>query len=339
MHGVEFIPQTQEADSEEWHVTVPTFRVDVSREVDLIEEVGRHYGYDRLPATFPALEAPPASSDPRIGRDRLVRRVLLAAGCSEAVTFSFIAAEAAAPFADAANIVPISNPLTTQFSVLRPSVLPGLLVAAAHNHHRERSDIRLFEIGAAFTRQGEARRAGIAWTGDANAEHWSTARRPVDFFDLKGLVERIAEALLADLTFDAASVPSYLVRGRAAGISSGTTSVGAVGMLLPAIAAAAGIGASDDVYVAELDLDALAALRSWEHLRVKPLPRHPSIARDISIVVDEILPAATVRGTIRSAAPQTLVSVHEFDRYQGKGVPESRVSLSLRLRPIVGRPP
>ena len=103
-------------------------------------------------------------------------------------------------------------------------------------------------------------------------------------------------------------------------------------MLLPAIAAAAGIGASDDVYVAELDLDALAALRSWEHLRVKPLPRHPSIARDISIVVDEILPAATVRGTIRSAAPQTLVSVHEFDRYQGKGVPESRVSLSLRLR-------
>ena len=119
----------------------------------------------------------------------------------------------------------------------------SLLVAAAHNHHRERSDIRLFEIGAAFTRQGEARRAGIAWTGDANAEHWSTARRPVDFFDLKGLVERIADALQADLTFDAAAIPSYLVRGRAAGISSGTRPLGAVGMLLSSIAALLAHGA------------------------------------------------------------------------------------------------
>jgi phenylalanyl-tRNA synthetase beta chain len=93
----------------------------------------------------------------------------------------------------------------------------------------------------------------------------------------------------------------------------------------------AGMTAHDEVYVAEVDLDALAAMRAPLPLKVQPLPRYPSIARDISIVVDDTLPAATVRGTIRSVAPDTLVSVREFDRYQGKGVPEGRVSLSLRL--------
>jgi phenylalanyl-tRNA synthetase beta chain len=102
-------------------------------------------------------------------------------------------------------------------------------------------------------------------------------------------------------------------------------------MLAPAIVASAGLSSIDEVYVAELDLDALAASQSTSGLKVKPLPRYPSIARDISIVVDETLPAESVRGTIRAAAPDTLASVREFDRYQGKGVPEGRVSLSLRL--------
>jgi phenylalanyl-tRNA synthetase beta chain len=102
-------------------------------------------------------------------------------------------------------------------------------------------------------------------------------------------------------------------------------------MLTPATVAAAGLASNEEVYVAELNLDVLAAARSTEPLVVKPLPRYPSIARDISIVVDDVLPAAAVRGTIRSAAPETLVSVREFDRYQGKGVPDGRVSLSLRL--------
>src|SRR5688500_11259447 len=129
-----------------WDVTPPTFRVDVVREVDLIEEIARHYGYDRLPSTFPALSVPPQPSDSRIDRDRLVRRVLLAAGCSEALTFSFIEAAAALRFADEGAVVPIANPLSAQFSVLRPSLLPGLLASVSHNRHRARSDVRLFEL-------------------------------------------------------------------------------------------------------------------------------------------------------------------------------------------------
>ncbi len=317
-----------------WDVIVPTFRVDVSREVDLIEEVGRHHGYDQLPTTFPALEALPAPPDPRIARDRLVRRILLAAGSSEAVSFSFIDAAAAAHFAEPSVIVPIANPLSAQFSVLRPSLLPGLLTALAHNRHRERPDVRLFEIGACVTRQGEQRRVAAAWMGDAASSHWSGGRRRVDFFDVKGLVELIGEALQVELAFDAASIPPYLVRGRAALVTNGPQALGIVGMLAPAIASAADLGKDEDVYVAELNLDALSQARSTNSsgpLTFTPLPRYPSIARDISIIVDDTLPAATVRGTIRSVAPEALVSVREFDRYQGKGVPDGRVSLSLRL--------
>ncbi|RPI57844.1 MAG: phenylalanine--tRNA ligase subunit beta, partial [Acidobacteria bacterium] len=190
---------------------------------------------------------------------------------------------------------------------------------------------RLFELGATMTRAGESRRVAAALTGHAGEAHWSGARRPIDFFDVKGIAEGLGGALQADVTFDAASLPSYLVRGRAATVSAGGRVIGSVGMLAPAIVSAAGLAANEDVYVAELDLDALAAARPAAPLTVKPLPRYPSIARDISIVVDHTLPAAAVRGTIRSAAPDTLVSIREFDRYQGKGVPDGRVSLSLRL--------
>jgi phenylalanyl-tRNA synthetase beta chain len=316
---------------EGWEVAAPTFRVDVSREADLIEEVARHYGYDRLPATFPPLTAPPPASDLNIERDRLVRRVLLACGLSEALTFSFIDASAAAPFAEEQAIVPIENPLSTQFSVLRPSLLPGLLASVAHNRHRERTDIRLFEIGATMTRSGETRRAAVALTGSGDAPHWSSGHRGVDFYDAKGIVDALAAALRIDAIFAAAPLPSYLVRGRAATIAVAGRLIGSVGMLAPGIVASAGLSASEDVYVAELDLDSAAAAQSRTPVSVTPLPRYPSSARDISIIIDETLPAESVRGTIRAAAPDTLVSVREFDRYRGKGVPEGRVSLSLRL--------
>jgi phenylalanyl-tRNA synthetase beta chain len=104
-----------------------------------------------------------------------------------------------------------------------------------------------------------------------------------------------------------------------------------LGQLVPAIAEARGFPSGEEIYVAELDLDALAAIARWDDLRAQPLPRFPSIVRDVSILVSEVLPAAAVRGTIRAAAPPTLVSMTEFDRYHGKGVPEGRVSLSLRL--------
>ena len=142
--------------SEGWHVVIPTFRVDLVREVDLIEEVGRHYGFDQLPATFPIVTAPAPSPDPRIRRDQLVRRVLTGAGFSEAVTFGFIEAKAALAFAtrESQPAVALANPLSAKFDTLRPLLVPGLVDAVAHNRRHGRDDVRLFEIGTRFGDRG-----------------------------------------------------------------------------------------------------------------------------------------------------------------------------------------
>jgi phenylalanyl-tRNA synthetase beta chain len=333
-----------------WKVTVPTFRVDVTREADLIEEVGRHYGFDRLPATFPALTAPQAAPPANLARDRLVRHVLTVAGFSEAATFAFIEREASAPFcAPGVEATPIANPLSEKFAVLRPSLLPGLVDSSAHNRRRERRDIQLFETGSRFTSAGEGRSAAFVWAGAAEGPHWSAPTRGVDFFDVKGVVEQICRAFAVAPTFSPASI-GFLAPGRTADVrarrngqetrvnseqrtanSESDILIGIVGQINPAVAAARGFPPSEELYAAELDLEALAAVSSTDDRSIEPLPRYPSIVRDISMLVEETLPAATVRGTIRSAAPSTLVSIVEFDRYQGKGVSEGRVSLSIRL--------
>ena len=316
----------------EWTVTVPSFRVDVSREEDLIEEVGRHYGFDRLPVRFPPLDAAQAPPDPIIVRDRLIRQVLTSAGFSEAMTFAFIERQAALPFCEpGVEPTAIQNPLSEKFAVLRPSLLPGLIDSCAHNRRRGRKDIQLCEIGSRFTSNGEGRAVAFAWMGAATLPHWSGEFRPVDFFDVKGTAELLCRAFGASALDVAVSHASYLVRGRAAEMLSGGTRLGVIGQLVPSIGEARGLIAGEEVYVGEIDAEALAHVAAADNLQAQSLPRYPSIVRDISIVVDETLPAASVRGTIRAAAPSTLVSTAEFDRYRGKGVPEGRVSLSLRL--------
>ena len=316
----------------DYRVMVPSHRVDVTREVDLIEEVGRHHGFDRIPVTFPTLRWPHPAADARIGRDARIRTVLTAAGFSEATSFAFIdaaAAEACSPvgFTPAA----ISNPLSEKFAVLRPSLLPGLVDACAHNRRRGIADVRLFETGSRFGPEGERRAVGRVWSGGGVAAHWSGAARGVDFFDVSGAAEQVCRALqVPEVEFAPASV-AFLAAGRAAELRAGGHVIGIAGQLRREIAEARGLPRGEEVFVAELDTDALAALAGGEELRAKPLPKYPAIVRDVSILVDETLPAAAVRGTIRSAAPDTLESVAEFDRYHGTGVPEGRTSLSLRL--------
>jgi phenylalanyl-tRNA synthetase beta chain len=315
-----------------WTITVPSFRVDVLREEDLIEEVGRHYGFDRLPVRFPVLAAAQAPPDPRIARDRLVRHALTSAGFSESMTFAFIERQAGLPFCDPGiEPIAIANPLSEKFAVLRPSLLAGLTDSCAHNRRRGRRDVQLFEVGSRFTPEGEGRAAAFAWTGAATGAHWSSVSRSVDFFDAKGTVELLCAVFGAAALEFSPSERAYLVRGRAADVRSAGTMLGVVGQLSPGIAEARGLPPGEEIYVAEIDTEALARVAAADDLRAESLPRFPAIIRDVSILVDEALPAASVRGTIRAAAPPTLASIVEFDRYQGKGVPEGRVSLSLRL--------
>jgi phenylalanyl-tRNA synthetase beta chain len=337
-----------------WSVSVPSFRVDVLREVDLIEEVARHDGYVGLPATFPELTVPQPPPDARTLRDRLLRQVLTACGLSEAMTFAFIEASAAAPFADG-DVVAVANPLSEKYAVLRPSLLPGLVDAAAHTRRREHHDVRLFETGTRFSPSGETRAVAGVWCGAGTPPHWSAPVRPADFPDMKGVVEAIGRALGVELEYEPGAV-AYLVEGRTAAVflrlkAEATTStadpvasafpglsvvegrrkIGVVGQIAPSILDARGFPPADELWAFELDVDALAELASADDLRAESLPRFPSVVRDLSVLVDGTLPAAAVRGTIRSTAPSELAHVVEFDRYRGKGVPEGRVSLSLRL--------
>jgi phenylalanyl-tRNA synthetase beta chain len=311
-----------------WSVTVPSFRVDVLREIDLVEEIARHDGYKGLPATFPELRAPQAEPDPRARRDRLFRQLLTACGMSEAVTFSFIEAGAAQPFAD--HVVSVANPLSEKFAVMRPSLLPGLVDAAAHNRRRQHEHVRLFETGTRFRPTGETRGVAGVWCGAGGVPHWSSASQASDFYDVKGVVETICRAFGVDPQFDPAEVP-YLVRGRSARVRRADSAIGFVGQIEPSIAEARGFPAGEALWGFELDADVLGSAERGDDLRAESLPRYPSIVRDLSALLDAALPAAAVRGTIRTAAPATLTHVIEFDRYRGKGVPEGRVSLSLRL--------
>ena len=320
----------EDGSGDGWIVTAPAWRVDIKRPVDLIEEVGRHHGFEHLPSTFPGVQQAPASSDPRIVRDRRVRTALLGMGYSEAITFAFIEAVAAEPFLAAEAPVALANPLSEKFAVMRPSLLPGLIDAVSHNRRHGRRDVQLFEIGTRFSPRGESRGAAFAWTGLATADHWSGARREVDFFDVKGVVEQLAAVSLVSPAFAETDVP-YLVKGRAAAVVVNGQHVGVLGLLDPSVADRRDLPTGDEVYVAEINLDLLTAQAPAGTLRANALPRFPWVVRDVSILVDDALSAGTVRDTIRAAAPGTLIDIREFDRYQGKGIPGGKVSLAFRL--------
>ena len=344
-----------------WDAVAPTFRVDLLREADLIEEVGRHFGFDKLDATFPVMTQPAPPPDPRITRDQLARRVLTAAGFSEAVTFGFIEAKTVETFLGTQsppssqsktdqnglaglaafafkNVVGIANPLSGKFDTLRPSLLPGLVDAVAHNRRHGRRDVQLFEIGTRFTPSGETRGVAVAWTGTGSADHWSGGAREVDVFDVTGVAEHLCNALGVAVRFQPVREP-FLVEGQAAailvadGLERGVR-MGLVGQIAPAVADARGLPRQDAVYVAEADLDLIQRARVTASDATRPLPRNPFVVRDLSIVVADALPAEIIRGTILTAGrglPAPLDAVSFFDRYQGKGVPAGAVSLSVRL--------
>jgi phenylalanyl-tRNA synthetase beta chain len=253
------------------------------------------------------------------------------------VTFSFISQNAEREFASADQLVAITNQLSELFAVLRPSLLPGLVDAVAHNRRHGQRDVRVFELGTRFLRgTGESRSLSLAWSGAATAEHWSGRQRPADLFDLLGVVELLGRAMGLPLSMLACE-RAWLTPGQAAEIhaveaSGRTRLLGVAGRVDTTLMTSRDVPAQDDVFVAELDLDVVGDLVTMLGVvKAHALPRYPSIVRDVSILVDESLLAARVRGTIQAVAPPTLVRVAEFDRYQGKGIAEGKVSLSYRL--------
>jgi phenylalanyl-tRNA synthetase beta chain len=312
-----------------WTVTVPSWRVDVAREADLIEEVGRHWGVNRVPATFPALQAPPRVSDAGVLRSRRLRRLLCGAGLQEAVTFTFMERAAAEPFVAAGTtLVEIANPLSEKFAVLRPAIVPGLLDALIYNRRRGMDDVRLFEAGAIFSAAGESQQVGWVLSGSRDA-HWSLGDTPVDVFDALGVATVVADAWGVTLTSSPADAPGY-VAGRTAQLALDGRVVGMVGQVDARVAEARGLPQGATVVAGHLDLAAFSG-DGTTIAKVAAVPRFPAVVRDIALLVADSLPAAALRATIRQQPIPWLRSVVEFDRYQGRNIPAGKVSLAFRL--------
>jgi len=311
-----------------WTVTVPTWRGDVSREADLVEEVGRHHGIDKVPSTIP-----PSLGVGRLGagqrEERVVRDILVGAGLTETIEYAFVAA-------DGASDVPpvrLANPLADQQSVLRTSLVrPGLLEALETNVRQGRRDVALFELGRVFLPAeplpAEARRLGVLLSGAGRPLHWSEPPREVDVFDAKGLLELLFETLgLGPLELDSHGPrPEILHPGKSAAVGLGGETIGWLGALRPGAREG-----KESVVVAEIALDPIVS-RATTVARFESLARHPAVERDLSVLVDAGMAAGEVVRKVEAVAGELLRWAEVKDRYDRPPVPEGKVSLMLSLR-------
>ena len=319
------------AHAEGWEAVPPTRRFDLAIEEDLVEEVARIHGYDRIPATLPAGPARIAALDEtRVGGHEL-RAQLVARGYHEALNFAFVDAGLLERWQAAAGSVPLANPLSAELGVMRTALLPGLVAALARNAARQQTRIRLFEIGRVFHAAGdggapvETLRIAAAATGDARAEQWGEAARPVDFHDVKGDLESLAACAGAALEFRPSQAP-HGHPGRSADVYRDGVRIGWIGELHPRLQAELDL----DRPVVAFELD-VAPLQARDLPRVAAVSRFPSVRRDLAIVVPEDVPWAAVEATVREAAGPLLAGLVLFDRYVGKGVEPGCKSLAMGL--------
>ena len=312
-----------------WQVTVPSWRPDLTREVDLLEEIARIHGYAALPATLPRGEL--RLSLPDAGeRLKQARRSLVERGYCEAITFSFITDALAEAFAPEEPPIRLANPIASDMAVMRPSLVPGLLLSLKANRNRQQSDVRLFETGLRFRRLGDAldQRSTLAGvvSGRALPEQWGTRPRASDFFDLKQDVRAVLCALgQADVSFESSSEPT-LHPGQQACVRVGGQAAGVLGALHPRVARLAGL--DDAPLVFELELAGLVAAHPPAF---RPLSRFPAVRRDLAVVVDDSVPAGHVLDVVRGAAGDYLKDLQLFDVYKGQGIDAMKKSLALGL--------
>ncbi len=320
---------------------IPTFRVDLKREVDLIEEIARLHGVDKIPATPPRGAIGTNPSDAIHDQIAEARRILTGVGLNEAQGQTLISNEECRM--QNAELVALANPLSTDMDVLRPSLLPGLLTILRHNISRKNQDVALFEIGRVFTQGRDAalrrpdspagrpyqeeRRAAIALTGQRHALFWSGDERGAQFdhYDLKGLLEEFLEQFGVRgmaYTRRAESTALFL---ESATIHLGKWPLGELGQLQPVLAKQYDL--RDAVLLAELDLDQLLARRSTTKA-FRPLPAYPAIRRDVAMIVPEATTHESALQVVKQAKPANLESVELFDVFRGKNVPPGHKSMA-----------
>ena len=325
-------------------VTVPGFRRDLSQEDDLVEEIARVWGYDKIPVRLaPGGELRPVTRPRGLALSRAVGRALNAAGLAEAVTYAFVDPDRLGRmgWTEGGALVALQNPLSRERSVLRPSLIPGLLDVLAINASRGSPDARMFEIGHVFAphRAEDTDRPlheelwlGVVLTGLREGRSWSASRERVDVFDAKGMAELALAASGASgwetLTGEPGAVPPYLEAERAAALAAGGVRVGWFGELALAVREAFDLPAP--VFVAEVSLTALAGL-PVSVPRYRPLPRFPAVQRDLAVVVPAEVAAGEIEAHLRGMRVALLARIQLFDVYAGEQVGEGRRSLAFGL--------
>ena len=323
-----------ENKGDNWSVTVPTYRFDLKIEVDLIEEIARVYGYNNIPNI-----APLASLKMAKGKEAAIsvgkfRNLLVDRGFTEAITYSFVDPKVQKALHPDMQGIELPHPISADMSVMRLSLLPGLLSAVVHNQNRQQSRIRLFEQGLSFIpdesaelgiRQ-ETMLAGVI-CGSQNGEHWTQDDRNVDFYDIKGDVEALLGLSCQNAAFGFEAADNKALHpGQSATVLFNGKAVGSLGAVHPR--AQKQLGLNGRTFVFELNL---AAISSAKIPQAQSISKFPANRRDLAIVVDQQTDAGKVISFIEKVGVNQLVDLKLFDVYQGKGIEPGFKSLAISL--------
>lgn len=320
------------AANDGWQVVVPSHRFDISIEIDLIEELARLYGYNRLPVTAPTAAIRLQASNESTAPLRRLKQALVDLDYQEAITFSFVEPSAQKRFDPTIAPLALANPISADLSVMRTSLIPGLIQAVKHNQARQQARVRLFESGLRFVPSAdgllqEPMLAGIA-VGTNRGLGWTNDKKPLDFYDVKGNIETLLEVagVINQVRFVAAEHVA-LHPGQSANVYIGDTCCGFIGALHPSLINE--LDLEGPAYVFELSLNALQDKAPLP--KFKPLSRFPDMRRDFALVVADDVASYKVIDVIKASAGEWFQSLQVFDLYRGRGVTEGHYSLAVTL--------
>ena len=344
LSSIEFSVEVQpdDADNDALIVQVPSFRVDISRPEDLMEEVARRSGYNHIPTTYPLMPADARSPSRTIDLRNRIKSMMTGFGFTEAITYSFMARAACDHLRLGGDdphrsLVEILNPLTEEQAVMRTSIIPGLLETVRHNISQQIKDLKLFEIGkifihtAADTLPDESEILVGLWTGSRRTPSWHSKGTACDFYDIKGTAEGLLRALrLEDINFTALSEDActYTRPGHSAQIRAGQRPLGIVGELHPE--ALARFDLPQKVFIFELNVGQMTPLIP-EAIESQPVPKFPAIFRDITIHIGKGIETQQLLDALEDSKPDLVEGLELLDVFEGDPIPAGKKSVSMRI--------